>query len=92
MNTVIESQNGHAAAETFENGARDLTVAIHYKPFKLYYIDITPETFIKHSSPNLGRLMHVYIGNCTRVNRQLRQCTASVTEVPMSYAYAMSAN
>lgn len=71
---------------------RELTAAVNYKPHKLYYIAITPETFIKDSSPHLYMFIEVYIGYWTRVDRKLTKFASSEFEVPMSDTDAMSGN
>lgn len=64
------------------NKQRKLTVAVYYHPREVYYIALTPDTFGKHISPYVGRMMDVYIGYLTLSNRKKMKFEATGTFVP----------
>lgn len=56
---------------------KELIVVVYYILGKLDYSLITPDTSINNISPNLARLMDVYIRYFTQVNQKLTQLATS---------------
>ena len=54
------------AVERLDNVNREYTIALYYRPSKLYYFMISTAAFFTHISPNLGRVVDMYIGYCPR--------------------------
>ena len=70
--------------EVLYNDDRRFTVAVYYRPRKVYYIAIQPDVFQAHISSYVGRMMDVYIGYCSTAQRRMTAFSAAEPVVPPS--------
>ena len=74
----LQVRDGVGRDHMLNNDGRKFTIAIYYRPNKLYYIAIKPKVFAINITPHLGHVMDAYVGYCTNKNRKMTPFDSTV--------------